>query len=133
MANPDFYPTPPHRGGKALGAPDYERFFEPTPDYGELIITHKFPDGGVHLSTTGDVPPQTYVFEYRGLKPVQAALLDAHHASAFGHLFDFSFVHPKTRLTISGVRYAEDGFVRSHERNRSWIQHRLVTLVRRAN
>lgn len=108
----------------------YSRYYEPEGDWDAVVYSHKFEDSGASFNSVNVNVPQTWELEFNGLTKVQAAIFDEHYSLAKGQLNDFPFTDKQGNLH-TGVRYAPDGFKRSHDGHKAWIQSRKIKLIRR--
>lgn len=99
------YPTPPNslHVGETTGPP-YLKLLDHPPDYPSNTM-HEFKDGGASYGAANTNAVLRFEFEYDGLTSAQAAVLDAHVASAKGILTGFTFRHPRTDVLYSDVHY----------------------------
>jgi len=97
------------------------------PDFEPVTNTHQYEDGGMSFNSSDDTGVLMWEIEYDGLTAAQAALLDAHFASA-ALANDFSFVD-RDGVTFTACHYKsfEKGW------NKIYAQSRKVVLCRYPN
>lgn len=110
----------------------------PIPLYFESILpTFKvslteYDDGGEDvMRQAGTSGRRMWIVKYDGLTEAEAAILDAHVASAYyddanGSAESFNLRDRNTAVLYSGVRYAPGGYAQSH--TKSVIQSREILL-----
>lgn len=96
--------------------------------YAEVTDKHIYDDGGASFVSRNDTAPIRWVMEYDGADLDEVAVLDGHRAEAFGELYGFTFVNPRTAVSYSGVHYDED-FDEDH--TKIGINSRVIHLIKR--
>lgn len=116
-------------------------YFEMLPETFTVTKT-VYDDGGADFALqSGGVGVKRWVIRYDGLTLAQAALIDAHVATAFysedeGSAYGFNFRHhiPGTLWSdtsgtlYSAVHYAAGGYKKGH--SKTWSQSREITLIK---
>lgn len=108
-------------------------FFEQQTEEFRVFVT-EYDDGGEDESLqAGGSGKIVWTIKYDGLTQTQAAILDAHVASAFyssdnGSAYRFNLRDRKTGVLYSNVKYAPGGYVKSHTKD--WCQAREIILKR---
>lgn len=108
----------------------YSRYFAPEGDWDGVVYSHVFEDKGASFNSVNTSVPQMWELDFEGLSVTEALIFDAHYDLAKGQLNDFPFTD-KAGALHTGVRYAPDGFRRSHDGHKSWIQSRKIKLIKR--
>lgn len=100
-----------------------------------VVTSSEFDDGGMDFALQcGGAGVKMWILEYAVITLAEAAILDAHLATAgyspeMGSASSFNFRDRDTATLYSGVRYAPSGFERQKHRNRQ-SQARMVKLVK---
>lgn len=108
----------------------YSRYYEPEPDWDGIVYAHTFEDKSQSFNSVSVTPVLMFEIEFNGLTQTEAAIFDAHYNLASGQLHSFPFTDKSGDLH-TGVRYAADGYRRSHDGHKAWIQNRKIKLVKR--
>lgn len=116
----DTYPTPEFGGSPWL------KFRDLDPDWSVVTTEQEMDDGGADYNLEADGPILRWEFEY-ALLGEYIEIHDGHRESAQGITGSFTFVHPRTGVTYTNVRYEK--YERDH--NKNWVQMRSVGLIRR--
>lgn len=124
MATISPFPTPD------LTSIPYSRYVCSEPEFDGVVYSQTFEDKGGAFNTVTDTASQIWELEIHGLTPSEAEVYDDHYDDAFGQLNDFTFTD-KLGVAHTGVRYMADGFKRSHDAHKSWIQKRAIRLIKR--
>jgi hypothetical protein len=109
-------------------------FFEMQP---ERFVVGKtlYDDGGADYALQhGGTGHKTWIVKYDGLTAAQAAILDAHVASAFysddeGSAWGFNMRDIRTAVLYTNVHYAPGGYKIGHKK--TWICSREIVLEKR--
>lgn len=97
--------------------------------YKDVIDKHVYEDGGASFTTQNDTAPIRWLIIYDPrLSLVEAAVIDAHRAEAFGEVYGFNFYNPRDGVTYSSVHYDEE-FGEDH--NKTWLNSREIHLIKR--
>jgi hypothetical protein len=118
----------------SAGNPRPDLFYQ-EPDLYQVAVS-EYDDGGLDFALqAGGAGIKRWVLKYIGLTPTQAAILDAHLASAgysdqFGSARSFNFRDRDTGILYSNVRYAPGGYVRVPHTYKQ-IQSREIILEKR--
>lgn len=108
----------------------YSRYFVPEGDWDGVVYSHIFEDKGASFNSVSVTVPQTWEMDFDGLTRTEALIFDEHYDLAKGQLNDFSFTD-KAGTLHTGVRYTADGYRRSHDGHKSWMQSRKIKLIKR--
>lgn len=114
------YPTPEFGGSPWL------KFRDLDPDWSVVTTEQEMEDGGADYNLEADESILRWEFEYV-LIGEYIDIHDGHRESAKGITQSFTFVHPRTGVAYTGVRY--ESYERNHTKNHA--QMRTVRLVRR--
>jgi hypothetical protein len=117
----DNYPTIQYGGPFTLKLLDLD------PNWDEVTTEQIMDDGGADYNLEGDEPILMWEIQYDGLTETEAKILDDHRALAKGKTQSFTFIHPRTGIQYTGVRY--DEYQPDH--SKVWIQSRAVRLIKR--
>lgn len=98
------------------------------PDYAEVTDKHVYEDAGASFVSRNDTATLRWLLEYDGLSDLESDVLDAHRAEAFGELFGFTFVNPRTGGSVSDVHY-DESFDEDH--SKVGINKRVIRLIKR--
>lgn len=132
VGSPGPYPIPAETivtsGGATVGGPQFLKFHQYQPDYGDVTDEHVYEDGGASRFLRNDSAPITFVFEYDGLLEEEAAILDEHRADAFGGAYGFELTNPRTLQVFQDVHYLE--WDEDHQLYET-INKRTVRLIKR--
>lgn len=119
-------------GGKAykmrILGPMWLKMHPFQPDYSGVIERHDYEDRGASFVSHSDEGVLRWLIEYDGLEIDEVAVLDGHRAEAFGELFGFSFINPRTGVTFTDVHY-DESFEEDH--SKIWINQRVIHLIKR--
>jgi hypothetical protein len=109
-------------------------YFQLEPE--EFVVSRTvFDDGGADYKLqSGGTGVKRWILKYDGLTAAQAAILDAHVASAFysedmGSAIGFNFRDRDTAVLYSNVHYAPGGYKKGH--TKTWVCSREVILEKR--
>jgi hypothetical protein len=111
-----------------ISGPRWNKMHIYQPEYDDVTDEHVYEDGGNSFVLRNDSAPIVFLCEYQpNLSAVNAGILDAHRAEAFGKAFGFDFLDPRTGTTYTNVHYLEW----SEDHARTWRQSRIVKLIKR--
>lgn len=126
-ADPWMFPEPNPYPFPLNGGPQFLRFQEIKPEWGEF--GGAFPDGVPTYNTIQTAAVRRWQVEYDGLSQDEALVLDTHFRSTRGGI-SFNMTVPRTGEALTGVRY--ESYQRSAHQ-KVWSQARSVVLVRYTN
>ena len=109
------------------GGPQYTRFQEIKPEWGEF--GHNFPDKVPDYNTIQTAKIRYFEIDYAGLDQAQAKILDDHYKSTRGGV-SFSATLPRSGEVITGLRYEEYKVI---PHTKIWNQSRSVRFVKYTN
>lgn len=126
-SSPWTFPTPNPFPFPSIGGPQYKRFQEMEPSWGEFEV--EFPDKVKIANTAQTSGIRHFQIDYEGLTEAEARTLDQHYISTRGGI-SFSMTVPRTGEALTKVRYEKYEVV---PHTKKWAQIRRVILIKATN